>query len=128
MSPDSALECPPALLENPQPEQRFHRRYPITLPLQYKLLDQISFVRSGETSNISRGGIFFKAEDPLPLALRSRIELVLQWPFLLEGVRPLKLVLHGRVVRSDASGTAVQVMTYEFRTSKRPAVAARQTD
>lgn len=135
MSPDSAVECPPALREIPQPEHRLHRRYPIVLPVQYKILHQISFVGSGKTLNISSGGIFFEAEDHLPLALRSKIELVLRWPFLLEGRRPLKLVVHGRVVRSDATGTAVQVTSHEFRTRKRqpvaaitPAMVAGQTD
>jgi hypothetical protein len=46
--------------------------------------------------------------------------LLMQWPFFLDGTCPLKLVVQGRIVRSDGNGTAVQVLRHEFRTCKRP--------
>jgi hypothetical protein len=45
------------------------------------------------------------------------IELVMNWPFLLEGVCPLKLVMRGRIVRSDGQRVAIQAEQHEFRTA-----------
>jgi hypothetical protein len=42
---------------------------------------------------------------------------MLSWPFLLEGVCPLKLVMKGRIVRSDLRGVAIQSSYHEFRTA-----------
>jgi hypothetical protein len=64
---------------------------------------------------MSSGGIYFETQEPLPKD--GRIELAMDWPFLLEGVCALKLVMRGRVVRSDAKGTAVRIMQHEFRTA-----------
>jgi hypothetical protein len=41
----------------------------------------------------------------------------LSWPFLLEGVCPLKLVMKGQIVRSDVRGVAIQYNYHEFRTA-----------
>lgn len=48
----------------------------------------------------------------------------MQWPFLLQGVCGLKLVMRGRIVRSGGNGraTAVRADFREFRTT-----AARHT-
>jgi hypothetical protein len=42
---------------------------------------------------------------------------MLNWPFLLEGVCPLRLVMKGRIVRSDVRGIAIQSSYHEFRTA-----------
>ena len=119
MSPSSVLKDGVAPLENPRPDQRLHPRYPIRLYLQYKLLkrSRVDRIGSGTTLNISTGGIFFETEDPLPE--HGQIHLAMSWPFLLDGACPLQLLVHGRIVRTDAKGTAVKVSRYEFRTSKR---------
>jgi hypothetical protein len=69
----------------------------------------------GKTLNVSSGGVLFEANESLPAG--SSIELLMQWPFLLEGVCPLKLVIHGSVVRSDNKGVAVRTKQHEFRTA-----------
>jgi hypothetical protein len=105
------------LSETHQADQRLHQRYPITLKVEYKLLNRgrVERLGSGLTMNISSGGIFFEADDPLPT--RGRVELAMEWPFLLEGVCALKLVMRGRIVRSDTNGIAVQIARHEFRTA-----------
>jgi PilZ domain len=105
------------LLENHRADQRLHQRYPITLKVEYKLLKKgrVERVGSGRTMNMSSGGIFFESDDPLPL--RGRVELAMEWPFLLEGVCALKLVMRGRIVRSETNGIAVQIQQHEFRTA-----------
>jgi hypothetical protein len=52
-----------------------------------------------------------------PLPIDASIELVMKWPFLLHGVRPMNLVMLGSVVRSDSKGSAVRVIRHEFRTA-----------
>src|SRR5579863_1878243 len=104
-------------LETNPAEQRLHQRYPIVLKIEYKLLKKgrVEVFGTGRTMNISSGGIFFEADDPLPVY--GRVELAMEWPFLLEGVCALKLVMRGRIVRKDTSGIAVQIARHEFRTA-----------
>jgi PilZ domain len=112
-----AVENPVGLPVKKRLDQRLHRRYPIALKVEYKLLNkgQVERLGSGSTVNISSGGIFFEPDEPLPA--QGRIELVLEWPFLLERVCALKLVMRGRIVRSGPAGIAVEARQHEFRTS-----------
>ncbi|MGD0295634.1 MAG: PilZ domain-containing protein [Bryobacteraceae bacterium] len=112
----------PALARGRQSEtnsadQRLHQRYPIILKIEYKLLKKgrVEVFGTGRTMNISSGGIFFDAGDALPA--HGRVELAMEWPFLLEGVCALKLVMRGRIVRKETSGVAVQISRHEFRTA-----------
>jgi len=119
MSPNSVLKDAAALLETPRSDQRMHRRYAISLDVQYKLRNKSEVTRlgTGKTSNISSGGIFLQTGSALPTG--AEIELLMRWPFFLDGTCPLKLMVQGKILRSDASGTAVQLLRHEFRTSKR---------
>lgn len=105
------------LLEINRGDQRSNGRYPIALELQYRLLNKgrVQSLGSGKTLNISSGGVLFEADHLLPAS--GPIELAMSWPFLLEGVCGLKLVMRGRIVRSDARATAVKAEFHEFRTS-----------
>ena len=105
------------LLETHRADQRLHQRYPITLKVEYKLLKKgrVDRLGTGRTINISSGGIFFETGDTLPV--KSRVELAMDWPCLLEGVCALKLVMRGRIVRKDTAGIAVQIASHEFRTA-----------
>lgn len=105
------------LPDNSRADQRLHRRYPIALKVEYKLFNKGKTERlgSGRTVNISSGGIFFEPDEPLPP--QGRIELILEWPFLLERVCALKLVVRGRIVRSEANGIAIESRQHEFRTA-----------
>ena len=98
-------------------DQRSHCRYPITSELEYKLLNKGRVERSGfgRMLNISSRGVLFDTDNILPAS--GRIELTIPWPFRLEGICPLKLVMRGRIVRSDGNGIAIRSDYYEFRTS-----------
>jgi len=104
------------LRETHRTEQRLHRRYPIVLDAEFELLDKIGveFLGYGRTLNISTGGVLLATNDALP-AGRS-IKLAMNWPLLLEGVCQLRLVIRGRIVRSDGKRIAVQTTHREFRT------------
>ena len=105
------------LLEIHRGDQRSNGRYPIALELQYKLLNKgrVQSLGSGKTLNISSGGVLFEADHLLPAS--GPIELALNWPFLLEGVCGLKLVMRGRIVRCNARAIAVKAEFHEFRTA-----------
>lgn len=95
-------------------DRRLHRRYPIVLDVEYKSnRGRIARLGSGTTVNVSSRGVLFSADDSLPAG--SPVELTMKWPILLEGVCPLKLVMRGRVVRSDWRGVAVRAKDHEFR-------------
>jgi hypothetical protein len=72
---------------------------------------------------MSKGGVLFEADS----ALRSAdfIELILEWPFLLNGVCPLKLVIHGRVARNEGNRIAIRIKHHEFHTTSAPSPTAR---
>ncbi len=108
-------------------EQRSHQRYPIELEVEYRLLAKghSELVGSGKTRNISSGGVLFEALGSHPAP--GPIELMVSWPFLLEGVCPLKLVMKGRIVRSDLRGIAIQSNYHEFRTAGSRIVKGRSS-
>lgn len=114
---------PETLLEFEAPEQptdqRARGRYPIALELQYKVLrgGRVEQTGTGRTLNISSGGVLFETQDRLPR--RGRIELAMQWPFLLQGICGLKLIMRGQIVRSagDSKLTALRADFREFRTA-----------
>ena len=70
---------------------------------------------SGWTCNISSTGVLF--ELPEREALAGPIELMVSWPCVLDGVCALKLMMKGRVVRSEGRGIAVESLGHEFRTA-----------
>ena len=71
----------------------------------------------GRTLNVSSGGVLFESDDLLPAG--GPIELAMNWPFLLEGICSLKLVMRGRIVRCDpnSKAAAVKAKYHEFRTA-----------
>ena len=99
------------------PDRRLNRRYPITLEVEYKLLDGSSVQRQGfcRTVNISSRGVLLDLRGTLPIL--STIELSINWPILLRGSIPLKLIMWGSIVRVEDNSIAVDVSEHEFRTA-----------
>ncbi len=93
-------------------ERRRFERYRLTLDTRVEANDGGRKDRNTDvqTSNISAGGAYLKTPKPLPKGMEVRMEIIL--PFNnLKKVRVDKdacLMITGRVVRSDASGAAVQ--------------------
>ena len=89
----------------------------IALEAEYRLRDSQDHIQRrgvGTTVNMSSSGVFFATADMLPVG--STIELIISWPFLLNGACPLKLALRGQVSRCSIDGVAVRITQYEFRT------------
>ena len=108
-------------------DQRVHSRYPIMLELQYRMLKggRVEHAGAGRTVNISSGGILFEAND---LADHNgTIELVMNWPFLLDRVCNLKLIVRGHIVRRDGRRVAVKAEQHEFLTAGVVSQMARPT-
>ncbi|MBZ5594938.1 MAG: PilZ domain-containing protein [Acidobacteriia bacterium] len=105
--------------EQQRAEQRLNGRYPITLELQYKLLNKgrVEQLGVGRTLNISSGGVLFETDELLPAT--GPIELALSWPFLLQGICNLKLVMRGKIVRCDSGSRVIAVKAeyHEFHTA-----------
>ena len=118
MSPQPQPDTP-----RPERHRRSHRRYPINVELEYKLLDGSRVVKTGSglTVNLSSGGILFACEDALPLGATAR--LTLTWPVRLNERAGLNLCVTGKIVRSSGNYAALAIKNHEFRTRPFPFAA-----
>jgi hypothetical protein len=101
-------------------ERRRHRRFPISGLVEYVLRG-----RHGEAAmlDVGSGGVFLKAQDPLPVG--KPVKLFLEWPAMLDGRYPLRLVIEGRILRSSARGSAVSILRHEYRLHPKAAQAVQ---
>ncbi len=93
-----------------QRARRQHQRFPIAAAAEYILSG--SRVQT-TTRNISSGGVLLNTATVLPIG--KLIQVWIDWPVLLDERCRLRLVINGRVLRSDWDGTAVTITKYEFR-------------
>lgn len=96
-------------------DRRTDKRYDLALEVRYTYeIDGRSYDGYGVTRNLSRGGLRFSTDTPPPKG--AELVLHVNWPFLLQNVCPLELVIWGRVLKSDRESTAVVMRDYEFKT------------
>ena len=99
-------------------ERRAGYRFPVSLELSYReVKSKQNLTGRGKTINISSSGILFAAEHPL--VVDANVELTLLWPVLLNDEVPLLLKVNGRVLRTEGSRMAIEILQYEFRISGR---------
>ena len=97
LQPDGAhLQLERLLRLQEQSERRQRRRYPIFARSEYILAGNRV---QATTLDISSGGVFLKTDQLLPVG--KRIQVFINWPVLLDQRCPLRLVITGRVLRSD---------------------------
>ena len=98
-------------------DRRSKFRYPIQFDLEYRTTRRSGpfIVGIGHTINISSRGLLFRTSEKLPQG--TAIEAVLHWPVALDDRIQLKLTIKGAVIRSELDQVAVQIASYEFRTS-----------
>lgn len=104
--------CPPLLGS----DRRLDRRYLVDLELRYSLSTPSGMREAGAgiARDLSRGGVLLEAGDSL--APGRPVELVIAWPFQLQGVCNLELVVTGETVRIDGIRAGVRADGYRFRT------------
>jgi hypothetical protein len=96
-------------------DRRGHRRYQFELEMRFSYEDcGIQCLGTGITEDLSRGGVRFHTDCP-PLD-GTEVEARIAWPFLLQDVCPLELLMWGKIIRTDAKGTVLLMRNYEFRT------------
>jgi hypothetical protein len=117
MDPDC---CHPGFPISPDAvlDRRSSQRYSIQLPVTYRTLrgSQSGESGNGSSLNISRNGVAFTTQERLPLG--ARVELLLDWPVLLNPQCGLRLSMRGRIVRSDDHFAALTILTHEFKTRR----------
>jgi DNA-binding response OmpR family regulator len=99
------------------------QRFNLHLPLRYREVGEQGW-RQGTTSNISRSGLLFNAEEVLQPNAQLEINLVL--PAEIAGLSPTEVVCRGEVVRSvSGEGTetspslAAKILQYHFQHGSR---------
>jgi len=100
-------------------ERRGKFRFPMERDLRYKLLKDGATLESGIglTVDVGSSGIGFSVGRDL--APGNFIELSISWPVMLQDSCAMRLIVFGRVVRSDKGKSACTVDKYEFRTQAR---------
>jgi len=100
-------------------ERRAKFRFPMQRELRFKVLEDgvIIAAGSGETVNLSSTGIGMAIGQQLTIG--AFVEISVSWPVLLNATCPMRLIVFGRVLRSDDSLTACSIEKYEFRTQSR---------
>ena len=99
-------------------DRRAKVRFPLELRVSYRTLGRGSICAGeGWVVNISRGGIL--VSSPQDVGVGAGMELNIEWPSLLYGRVPLRFVVAGKVVRSDASSFAMILARHQFRTAKK---------
>ena len=106
----------------PQPslrrlERRLDHRYCFDQPLLFSFGQyRAARLGAGHTIELGAGGLMFQCDCPPPDG--ANIELQIMWPFLVQGVCSVMLVIEGMVVRTDARGTAVRMRQWLFQTTE----------
>ena len=97
-------------------EKRKSKRFPVQQGIQYRVIDHWDgkLTGAGLTLDMSGSGIRFSIQDGIPLG--RIVEVSVDWPVRLDGTCPLKVIVVGRVVRSEPSWAALSILQYEFRT------------
>jgi hypothetical protein len=98
------------------------RQFPIEQEISYRCLRGSRAEESGTGKTLEISSLEIRFTTGSPLKTRQKIEIAMSWPAKLNENCHIKLVMSGRVVRSDADTATATIERYEFRT--RAAAAA----
>lgn len=103
----------------PAVERRSKARFPLRLSVRYRTVaDEPALIGVGQTVNMSSCGLLIAARH-VEVHAGSRLQLMVDWPFLLHGSTPLQLVASCRVTRCLPEEFAVKLEQYLFHTKRR---------
>ena len=96
--------------------RRSCRRYECQLGLRLEHQDDQGTFRisHGVTADLSRHAVRLQLEEPVPVGTEAVTRV--EWPFLLQNVCQLELVLKGTVSSVTRRGAILRIRSYEFRT------------
>lgn len=80
-------------------DRRLAERHSFKMPMQLRLRTAQNHEEKVEAENVSRRGVFFRTD--LPLAMGTTLDLLLEMPERISGVRPAQWVCLGHVVRVE---------------------------
>jgi hypothetical protein len=90
------------------------RRLELAARFRYHSSDTVIHTGYGCTVVLSRQGILLITQEPPPVGVA--VELWIEWPFLLQNICPLELIVEGRVLQSADGWAVVENRHHEFRT------------
>ena len=99
-------------------DRRSHRRYPVSVELEYRLFLPEGHVQvgRGRTINLSNGGVLFEAERSVPVNMP--IDLSIFWPMRTGDQAQVELHAKGKTVRAQDLQVAVKFDRSRFRTTR----------
>jgi PAS domain S-box-containing protein len=99
-------------------------RFQLQLPLKYRLLDEEKW-HDGETRNISRSGLLFRADEAFKhdfLRPNVQLEINLVLPAEIAGLSPTEVICRGEIVRTVKAvgdemtpALAAKILQYQFQ-------------
>ncbi len=102
-------------------ERRVKYRYPLDLNARFRspISSKLFFSGQGRAINVSSGGLLVLSERAMSdtnIWVGARVEINIEWPFLLPDHIPLQLCVEGRVLRHSQFDFAASVERHQFRT------------
>lgn len=97
-------------------------RFPVRAAVRYRSLQKGRGIEgTGRCLSLSSDGLLIRVKHPekADLNVGTRLEIILEWPFLLSKTRAFELVVTGRVVRWKKSTVALSMERHQLRTVKR---------
>jgi hypothetical protein len=97
-------------------DRRLERRYSFESPLKFSYTHNSGNALEGwgQTEDLGRTAIRFRSETLPPVG--TNVEATIAWPFLLQGVCRLELIVRGPVCQVSDRGVVMQIRSHEFRT------------
>ena len=109
-------------------ERRNRLRFPLETELRFQVpgerRSKAAIQGIGQAENMSSRGLAFRTETPIHTG--SRLSVSLAWPAQLDNHCILRLVVEGKITRTDGDLVVLQIERHDFRTSGKGAVPARQ--
>jgi len=96
-------------------ESRLRPRYHLNLELQFSYRrGNCTYHGTGRTRDFSGKAISFESDQELPRGVQ--LELCIAWPFALQGLLPLDMIVHGALLKKQRSLAVLRLDEFEFRT------------
>jgi len=84
------------------------------MPIHFRVSQRGAASRwgSGTTGDFSSAGARFRCRRPLPVG--AHVEMIIDWPAMQEGIRPIHLRATGFIVRANGNEAAVRMTSCRF--------------